>query len=566
MEELFALVHVDGGGRADETVTPVAGLAPRPLDEAEAMRRVHAVASAADTDSTDVLIGALEQVRQLESWLEARRHAIAVSATHAATRDHEAWVSANPTWDDGLADRGSAGLGHGGLTRAERVAVAERSAIAEIACALRIGEKAAHLLIQHGQLLDAWLPDTTTALAAGTITGAAARIIIDSAREYTSLPVTDAQTDARVRTAVEQTERFLLDVACAGGTTGEVGARARRLRERLHPLSRQERHEVARADRCVRVRPGCDGMAHLTAWLPAADAHDVDHHLTALARAALGPQLEVSTGRTRETGMPDDEDERTVGQARVDVLTDLIIGGTTSGSVPDAAGTTAPDLSDAGAGGTRAAPSADGPSSSPPSLLLTMPAAVLLGEDGPAAFGPFGSIPVEDARRLASTATSFTLGITLADDSSPTGTRLITAGRQYRIPAELRRRLQVRDGTCRFPGCRRAATRCDLDHRTAWADGGATEEDNLAHLCRRHHVLKHHSAWRVTGPPGLDAASRDDPTPTSSASSSSVPAPAPYSSPPPASSVLHWVSPTGRRYRSDPDDAPFRRPPAPPAR
>lgn len=27
--------------------------------------------------------------------------------------------------------------------------------------------------------------------------------------------------------------------------------------------------------------------------------------------------------------------------------------------------------------------------------------------------------------------------------------------------------------------------------------GGSTAESNLGHLCRRHHVLKHHSPWAV---------------------------------------------------------------------
>jgi hypothetical protein len=53
---------------------------------------------------------------------------------------------------------------------------------------------------------------------------------------------------------------------------------------------------------------------------------------------------------------------------------------------------------------------------------------------------------------------------------------------------------------CRFPSCRQPAWRCDLDHRTAYnhhhpASGGATDDHNLDPLCRRHHMLKHHSDW-----------------------------------------------------------------------
>jgi hypothetical protein len=60
----------------------------------------------------------------------------------------------------------------------------------------------------------------------------------------------------------------------------------------------------------------------------------------------------------------------------------------------------------------------------------------------------------------------------------------------YRPTAEQRRFVQVRDRTCRWPGCRRSAARCDLDHVEPYADGGATDCANLCCLCRRHHRLK----------------------------------------------------------------------------
>ena len=56
---------------------------------------------------------------------------------------------------------------------------------------------------------------------------------------------------------------------------------------------------------------------------------------------------------------------------------------------------------------------------------------------------------------------------------------------------------------------------CDLDHTVDFAFGGQTSEDNLAHLCRRHHTLKHESAWTVVQRQG---------------------------------GVLEWTSPSGRVY------------------
>ncbi|WP_028657134.1 HNH endonuclease signature motif containing protein [Nocardioides sp. J54] len=73
----------------------------------------------------------------------------------------------------------------------------------------------------------------------------------------------------------------------------------------------------------------------------------------------------------------------------------------------------------------------------------------------------------------------------------------------YEIPGRHRRRVQLRDHTCRFPGCTVKATRCDLDHSVEHARGGPTCPCNLVPLCRRHHRAKTFSLWRyVTIQPG----------------------------------------------------------------
>ncbi len=55
--------------------------------------------------------------------------------------------------------------------------------------------------------------------------------------------------------------------------------------------------------------------------------------------------------------------------------------------------------------------------------------------------------------------------------------------------------VRARDLTCRFPGCDRPATGCDLDHTIAHADGGATHASNLKCVCRQHHLLKTFWGW-----------------------------------------------------------------------
>ena len=77
----------------------------------------------------------------------------------------------------------------------------------------------------------------------------------------------------------------------------------------------------------------------------------------------------------------------------------------------------------------------------------------------------------------------------------------------YAVPDRIREQVILRDGTCVFPWCSRPARSCDVDHvvpydHDAEAEGrpqpGPTTTSNLAALCRHHHRLKTHTAWRYT--------------------------------------------------------------------
>ncbi|NPC43910.1 HNH endonuclease signature motif containing protein [Nocardioides sp. zg-1230] len=97
----------------------------------------------------------------------------------------------------------------------------------------------------------------------------------------------------------------------------------------------------------------------------------------------------------------------------------------------------------------------------------------------------------------------------------------------YHVPNRIREQIVLRDRTCVFPYCSRPARRADVDHVIphdphAEPEGrpqrGPTRTDNLAALCRFHHRLKTHSAWRYAMvEPG----------------------------------VFEWTSPHGHRYRRD---------------
>src|SRR5215203_972332 len=77
-------------------------------------------------------------------------------------------------------------------------------------------------------------------------------------------------------------------------------------------------------------------------------------------------------------------------------------------------------------------------------------------------------------------------------------------GRATRVvtPAQ-RQALAVRDGGCVFPGCSRPLAWCEGHHVRHWLEGGPTDLDNLALVCRAHHRAIHDGGWRlIRGPDG----------------------------------------------------------------
>ena len=84
----------------------------------------------------------------------------------------------------------------------------------------------------------------------------------------------------------------------------------------------------------------------------------------------------------------------------------------------------------------------------------------------------------------------------------------LDVGRTTRVvtPAQ-RHALAVRDGGCVFPACSRPLAWCDAHHVRHWLDGGPTDLDNLALVCRAHHRAIHEGGWQLTrGPDGRHTA------------------------------------------------------------
>jgi hypothetical protein len=82
--------------------------------------------------------------------------------------------------------------------------------------------------------------------------------------------------------------------------------------------------------------------------------------------------------------------------------------------------------------------------------------------------------------------------------------QILGVGRAVRQPPGwLEQATRATDATCRAPGCRTAASVCDLDHHTPWHPRrpddtpGGTDADNLGPVCRTDNTAKHHQGWDV---------------------------------------------------------------------
>jgi hypothetical protein len=383
----------------------------------------------------------------------------------------------------------------------------EMAVIAEVACAMTVREHAAADLLAEARELMSALPLTMSALEAGSISWQHARIMVD---ETNNLGLEGARA----------LEAHFLDPDDPGHTRGRpVGelvpgrfrARARTWRERHHPVSIEKRHAKCVADRRVVFSPDRDGMAWLSAYLPADTASGIWERVTAAARAMQSPN-----------------ETRTLTQMRADNAATWLLGGSCTAQTDDfTGGGGSTDVASSGTGATGTAPVAGNENEEPrgvPSpraqVLITVPVMALLGvTEEPAMLDGYGPIPPSMARRLvADGAESFHRVLIDPRDGAP-----LEIGRtSYRVTKAQRQWLRLRDGRCPFPGCGNQSLDNEADHVLAWADGGATGISNLGQPCRRHHRLRHTTAWTPTKP------GKNEPP--------------------------GWISPAGRHYHSEHPD------------
>jgi hypothetical protein len=414
----------------------------------------------------DALVAALVQSRSAIATLQAYE-AHALSAAMALVEEQSARISGD----------------------SRRCDMPLRTVAAEIGAALRVNDRTIQRQMADAATLAERFPRTLAALAQGEISRAHVAVIVDC-----GFGIEDPSARAGYESAVLERSRV--------ETAGRLRPMAKVLASMAQPRSIDERHREARAERSIKLVDLDDGMAEILATLPAVLAHGIHDRLTQQAisvteaRSGDGSSEEPRLFDVAEAGQGEEEpDRRSMDELRADIFCDMLLA---AEPVSEAGHATGPGL-----GAIRS------------TVQVTVPVLTLLGRGEEAAcLAGHGPIDAETARSLAGSAVGWDRVMT-----HPI-TGAVLAVDRYRPSAELRRSLQVRDAHCRFPGCRMPTSRCDIDHTHDAAFGGDTVGDNLAHLCRRHHTLKHASRWAVRQVGG---------------------------------GLLEWTSPTGRVYIDTPE-------------
>lgn len=410
------------------------------------------------------------------------------------------------------------------LSDTERTVRISEMARDDIAAALRWGPMSTQSRIDQARLLAGPLTATHEALTLGEITPVHVRILTDSAQRLSTWDVLEQVThdanrpDTKADTAQLQLAVILAQVAFDADCVAlqhrvlpvarrqgfsRTKAGANRAIESIDAAGQARRRAAARRHRDVYLSPDVDGLTILIARLDSFTANAI---MGAINAGIANPAIIGSCGTT-------------VGERRSEVLAALVFGVHTNlhtnGAAPvGVAGCTGScttpiavnitvDLtvpiseldthlhSQYGAGAGAGAGAGTGTGIGTGSDTRTGNGTRLGNGSGRGA----DSIGCDFRQLLADPAVRVFARPVAVNES---GHVLDIGRRRYQITGALRRMIITRDGTCRFPGCNAAATRCQIDHVIPWDEGGMSDVGNLGALCTRHHQLKTHGGWELT--------------------------------------------------------------------
>jgi Domain of unknown function (DUF222) len=312
---------------------------------------------------------------------------------------------------------------------------------AEVGAALRISQGLAASRLRYARAMRERLPQVGEVFKAGDIDYAMFQTIV-----YRTDLITDPDMLAAVdgELAVKVARWPTMSQGRLAGQVDKVVARA----DADAVRQRRQRH----ADREIWIADVIGGTSHIQGSLLTPDAHALDQRLDALAATVC------------------EHDPRTREQRRADALGALAAGADRLGCRCG--------RSDCAAGKRPA---------SPVVIHVIAEQATLNGSSPALAseVGADGLIPPELVAELAKSARLMPL-VHPGDAPPEPG---------YVPSKALADFVRCRDLTCRWPGCDRPATRCDVDHTIPYSAGGLTHASNLKCYCRTHHLVKSFWGW-----------------------------------------------------------------------
>ncbi|HSJ36546.1 MAG TPA: DUF222 domain-containing protein [Acidimicrobiia bacterium] len=321
-------------------------------------------------------------------------------------------------------------------SEAERISIPDELALHELRPALMLTRRAAGMHFDIAFSL-ARLPHVRQALREGRIDLPRAKVLCHET-EHLTVP----EAHEVVNQILERAPRL---------TTGQLGARLRRLCLEIEPDTARQRYQEGLQERRVERGQNPDGTADLLARrLP------VDRVAAIMARLnARAKQLKGKDGRSMD-------------QIRADLLLDLLEG------------------KDQPAGAGQGA------------VEVRVDLTTLMQLDDRAAEIPgWGPIISDLARRVADEQARWEMVVTDPDTGQP----IHTQPQRRRPTAALARHIVARDQRCIFIGCRTPAQNCQIDHTHPHSEGGSTDEANLEPLCDPDHgPVKHEGGWDLYQP------------------------------------------------------------------
>ena len=424
-----------------------------------------------------------ERRRVLDAWVEKRRQVAVLEAEACELLVeqigfHDADVTEAPFHRDAI----------------------YRSMVAEFSAAGRIPKGSMEFAFTDARTLSEELPGVRAAFAAGRVSAGHVRQIARA-----SAIVSEAIRNKKVDAGVMGLYEAAVLVYAERETAARTGAQAKQVAAALVGETVVERHQRAAGERCVSIRSVGDGLELLSAVLPEWAAVAIKDRLDQMARRVINSRDDRDPSLAA-WAFDDDSDTVTASDIAPDdaafdlfagLFDGVIHGDGTFAVDPDAnvqhipADTRTWDQSQADLfmdlllAADPSTAQGSGLDNIQGRIQVTVPGSTLTGADNrPALLDGHGPLHPDIARALAGRNTGWSR-LFLDPDG------MVTETDTYTPTAQMRRFLRARDQHCRFPGCRMPVHRCDIDHTHDHARGGRTRLNNLAHLCRTHHTLKH---------------------------------------------------------------------------